>query len=363
MGLIRLSSGVEVKAQGPVAGSGVETWQSNADLPKDSRGSAVEEYGGLFYIFGGVDSSNTNYYKTTYEYDPNTDTYTQGGDYSSAFSTASAVEYDGTIYVIGGRDSNGNPVNTIRRYSPGSGVWSDASSTLPSPRVGSGVEVDDSGNIFIFGGENGGPTSTAYKYDVSSAVLETIQSMPTAKGVCGAAFFSPDIYVTGGGDTSTYRYDSGSDSYTSFADMQKTRQNASYVDTENYLYAIGGFDGSNVYGDMERWNPSDDVWKSVTSPPQSELVLTGVSSLNGQVFTFGGQDQSSSATVDSYRSVGYKSVATASSDLIAAVTNPDAQVRRSSTGYSSTGGEIAVKEGETIEFFDTGSGYLYTVGE
>ena len=58
----------------------------------------------------------------------------------------------------------------------------------------------------------------------------------------------------------------------------------------DFLYAIGGHDGSSYLNSVERYDPKTNQWTSNLAPTPSCRTSIGVGVLNGLIYTIGGQD-------------------------------------------------------------------------
>lgn len=71
--------------------------------------------------------------------------------------------------------------------------------------------------------------------------------------------------------------------------MNEPRAFFGVATVENYLYAIGGFNGTSWLRTMERYDPLANQWTTMTpmSVPRSSF---GVTVWNGRIYVMGGTD-------------------------------------------------------------------------
>ncbi|MBI4945271.1 MAG: T9SS type A sorting domain-containing protein [Bacteroidetes bacterium] len=67
----------------------------------------------------------------------------------------------------------------------------------------------------------------------------------------------------------------------------------------NIIYVIGGWNGSNIVGTVEAYNPATDTWSTKTPMPTLRGEL-GVASVNGKIYAIGGYNGSALNTVEEY---------------------------------------------------------------
>ncbi|XP_039248230.1 kelch domain-containing protein 8A-like [Styela clava] len=211
---------------------------------------------------------------------------------------SSAVSIDGKIYVVGGCDKMGQPVNTLEVYDPSSNEWTSLKH-MPSKRAapitvaisnkivaigGIGCDqlpvdavefykIDENkwkrlqplsealmgmahitkdGKIHIFGGmgSDTNPRDHFKCLDVESSSgnrerWQAFPPMPTARYASSAFLKNNKVYVVGGRQgklpVSTFEvYDYDSRCWTAYPQMITKRLFPSYVMTDKYLISLGG---------------------------------------------------------------------------------------------------------------------------
>ncbi len=147
-----------------------DAWSSIAPLPQAvSSAAAVDDGVGHIFVFGGNNSAGQPL-DTVYRYTIATGSWDQMGAMPFAASGVGAVDVAyGQIYVVGGKTASG-PTSGVEWYNPVLDQWNDET-PLPSPVYGAAVATDAYGNIDVIGGfdASGKATSTFYTSPVGPA--------------------------------------------------------------------------------------------------------------------------------------------------------------------------------------------------
>ena len=192
----------------------IEGWEKKADLPSPRAGAAEALYKGKIYLFGGVSNSDQSVngikQKTTFVYDPQSDSWTQKKDMPTSRAAATAVVVNNKIYVIGGYyDSNGKVVrtNVVEIYDPNSDTWQTGIS-MPTARSWSSASVVND-TIYVVGGTNnsGEILPTVESFNVQTSKWSAISNLPLPLNATSTAVLKNQLYVAGGiskwGDSSS----------------------------------------------------------------------------------------------------------------------------------------------------------------
>lgn len=179
----------------------------SATLAQAVRNPVASAANGKIYVFGGVlnTGSVTASRKRMYEYDPDNDTLVRTDDFiEDGIHSAPAVTINNKIYMFGGSDKDGDPVNKIREYDPTTNTLTVKTATLPNVRHSSSA-VALNGKAYIFGGRNntnsaGGYFSEIFEYDPLTDVLttKTTVALPTKLAYSAAAVVDDRAYIFGG---------------------------------------------------------------------------------------------------------------------------------------------------------------------
>ncbi len=234
-----------------------DAWTEVAPLPISGQPTIDHIQGvavnGLIYYIGGLFSWPSGDTNTVYIYNPPTDTFTQGANMASGRGRGAGgvAVYNGKIYYAGGLH-NGVVQNWFDVYDPasntwsslpnmpfardhfqaavvndkfyaiagrqlyinftltqvdvydfGTGLWSTASTALPTPRGGFATAVLGS-EILVIGGETIPPdTNPAHHeveaYNVLTNSWRTLTHMPTGRHGIQAAVCNGAVYIVAGG--------------------------------------------------------------------------------------------------------------------------------------------------------------------
>ncbi|MFQ5865375.1 MAG: kelch repeat-containing protein [bacterium] len=150
-----------------------------------------------------------------------------------------AVLFNGYIYVIGGRDENGEVVDLVERYDPVNDTWETGLPNLRKKRENAAAVVFRN-TMFVLGGSgesDGGGTKRE--------VLREVE------------FF-----------------DSIKDEWEEFEELKKKRDGLAALVLNDTMYAIGGFnEGEKFLNDIEFYDPDHEKWERLDKirPPNWKL--------------------------------------------------------------------------------------------
>ncbi|CAG2174881.1 unnamed protein product [Oppiella nova] len=137
--------------------------------------------------------------------------------------------------------------------------------------------------------------SNAEVYDPSVNEWTLITQMERPRsGVQLVAFDDQYLFAIGGNDgtarqTSLERYDPKTRGWTLMTDMSTPRSNFASVVLENQIYVIGGFNGTTTIADVEAYNPMTNSWQEMWRMAQHKSALSAcvVSQLsNSRAYTW-----------------------------------------------------------------------------
>jgi len=139
-------------------------WTNYANGPNSQQcGSTVVN--GKFYVVGGTANSGLNIYECDLTQDP--PVWSNGGNAVATLQVGvvfpAVVSYNGKVYVIGGRKSDGSASDVIQEFDPTTAQVT-IKATFPSGcsgRWGLGAAVDPNTGVLYFGG--GGVGGDAYR--------------------------------------------------------------------------------------------------------------------------------------------------------------------------------------------------------
>jgi hypothetical protein len=261
-----------------------------------------------------------------------------------------AVWTGSEMFVWGGFNSNGTPLNTGGRYNPGTDSWTATSTTNAPPARGLHTAVWSGSEMIVWGGQGTGiinfntggrydpstdtwaPTSTndapearrfhtavwtgsemivwggvnqsgdvlrtggRYNPSTDSWTATSITNAPSARFVHTAVWTGSEMIVWGGVSSPFVpplntggRYDPSTNSWTatSTTDAPSGRAEHTAVWTDSEMIVWGGQGGGNTGG---RYNPGTDSWKdtSTTNAPIGRRFHTAVWT-GSEMIVWGGQ--------------------------------------------------------------------------
>lgn len=236
---------------------------------RSSPGLATAPNGRL-YAIGGFNGAGIQ--GVVEEYDPSTNTWAGKPSLTPlplpARHRAATAVANGRVYVFGGADGSGNPLNEVWQYDPVTNTW-DQKADMPTRRYGAAAATAPNGRIYVVGGEG----ASGYL-----ALLE--EFTPPSNGV-GPGSWQGDPQI---------------------AQPAIRRRSLGFVlAANNRLYAVGGFGtdprvSSSVVerSDVEEFRPVADplagvfgVWRDVTDMTRIREGL-GVAASGDQVYAVAG---------------------------------------------------------------------------
>ncbi len=177
---------------------GRNQWSEIAGLPAPRAAHAMVAHGGQLYVIGGVGPEPA----TVLVYDPKQDRWSRlAAPLPTLREHLTAVPFDGSIYVIGGRWRGQGNLAAVEILDPAAAAWSTAAA-MPTPRGGLTASALG-GRIHVAGGEDleSGDTFAAHEvYDPATARWTTAPPLPTARHGLASGAIGGRWYVVGGGE-------------------------------------------------------------------------------------------------------------------------------------------------------------------
>jgi len=262
---------VEVYEYDPVGNS----WDTKTSIPDSTPhtyAAVAAAYNGKIYVWGGIDSLGNRTYKDLRIYDVVGDSWSTGTDFpvTTGIDSASAIYYDGKIYIIGGyRDGAYSKKTTV--YDPVGDSYDLTKADMTSAKAWFAIgEVN--GKIYCIGGGQGSGSAEAtnYEYDVAGDSWSTKTALPAVRwGLAReSAVIGGCIYVSHGLVNITfyktaYAYDPSTDAWRTLPDASVARDGASCGVMDDKLYVIGGRNAA--VDDNEEFTPYPYRWTETGS--------------------------------------------------------------------------------------------------
>ncbi len=223
----------------------VGTWTTSPNtLPTTIQQAATFAYNGYLYVIGGHNgSAHDGIYYAPLANDGSIGTWsTNATILPSARADTQAVVYNGRVYLVGGMDTAtlGTDTTQYATINPDHsiGMWSTSSNLLPAAKYGLNV-VESNGYLYAIGGTNFiGGTTSVYQAQIKS------------NGDIGTWTTASNILPSGRKQGMSFSYN-------------------------NYIYMIGGVDGSNNTVDTSYYAPITPASTSatVTNPVTSKPIV------------------------------------------------------------------------------------------
>ncbi len=243
-------------------------------------------------------------------------TWTQKADMPTPRWGLSTSAVDGRIYAMGGLGREYVLVRTVEAYDPRTDTWTEKAD-MPTPRFLPATSVVD-GKIYVIGGGNLAVRSqlglpTVEEYDPATDTWTRKADMPTPRHGLSTSVLNGRIYAISGFDGTNMgtveEYDPASDTWTKKADLPTLRSHVATQVVDGKIYAIGGWDrrGSidTVFSSVAVYDPAADTWtKKADMPTARWNAASGV--VNGKIYVVGGivaqggEDRQNLQTVEVY---------------------------------------------------------------
>jgi N-acetylneuraminic acid mutarotase len=170
-----------------------------------------------------------------------------------------------------------------------SGVWSEGTTAMPTPRSEMPAAVIGT-LIYVPGGFGG--IDTFEVYDTKTDSWTALAKLPEGRNHLMAVALGDAVYVVGGGrgNTSTptdsaWKYDPATDKWTTLANMPEGRYAGAAVADGDYLYVVGGVGATNA---LLRYDPKADSWTTLAELKQAREHLAAAA-LDGKIYALAGR--------------------------------------------------------------------------
>ncbi len=225
-----------------------------------------------------------------------------------ALLDAGSALLDGELHLVGGKTQSG-PQNGHFAFNPATGQWRTLAAK-PGSAVENPALAAFGGDLYLFGGSTSpfsGALSNSYRYDAGSNSWSSIAPMPVALGGIRAERIGDEIFIAGGmdgdGDSvgSLWIYTPATDSWRSGANLSQVRDNPGTAVLDGELYVIGGREranGSEIQGTLssvEVYDPDRNQWRSIDSLNAGRRTFA-VGTVNGKLQVVGGERDSSTSS-------------------------------------------------------------------
>jgi N-acetylneuraminic acid mutarotase len=224
---------------------------------------------------------------------------------------AATAVLEGKIYVIGGFETDGEPITRVQIYDPTFNKWSQGT-PLKEGVHHAGAAVAG-GKIYLVGGfrnpfQKRDPVDHVWAFDPATKNWEAKAPLPAPRGALMVAAIGDKIYAIGGehyrpkgtpvpeGAPAPYEpvawlsiYDTGTDKWQDAAPMKVARDHAYVGVIGGKLYLVGGRDRPKYdIVAIEEFDPATGKWRD-RSPMPTGRSGGNAAVLNGKLYVFGGE--------------------------------------------------------------------------
>jgi hypothetical protein len=274
-------------------------------MPTPRSGAAVAALGGQIYVIGGRDASGYPI-DTAVRYDPVSGEWSNAGVLDHGRANGAAFVLNGRMMVVGGRREDGNVMDDAEEYDPVNNIWFQ-NSECSNEREGHAAFVI--GNVaFAFGGtaEGGGYLGDAewYEYGFPLWMSYSPWSLSIPRASFASAPAGDGVLVIGGystfGPLADVEYYVPGAGGAARAQLPTPRGGlgAAALDTPQgqRIYVAGGRDASNaIVTNVDIYDPVGDSWAAGEALP-APRTGAAIVALNGRLYVIGGLDASGATT-------------------------------------------------------------------
>ena len=227
-------------------------WHALQSMPDGRELFGMASLGSLVYVVGGLSSwtkgAPTN---TVYSFDTSSGLWQRRDDLPEARAGLTVSAVGDALFAIGGR---GGQASRVFRYDPATDKWGTIGAPLPQPRTGHAAAVRGS-RIYILGGRDldGQPLSRVDIFDTVSRTWSSGPNLPSSIVSAAADFLDEKLHIAGGTApevrrtlTSHWMLDPLAAKWAPVKSMPTARQGLTSAAINGRWYLIGGGAGDGV---------------------------------------------------------------------------------------------------------------------
>ncbi len=296
-------------------------WTRKSSMPEWRYGAASSRAGGIVYVFGGRDYLQAT--STVWRYDPAGDTL--GGEPWQRMADMPTARYglgcaavgDTIIYVLGGYDGNGNALDVMEAYKPGTDTWVSGLPPLPFPRAFMGV-AGISDTVYCAAGENnvaaGEDTVVAFVASqnqwigikaltggASNSRTGTVLVRVDSLGVSRRLFAVGGRRIDGVYLTAHVKYNPNTNTWLARAASPCTTAYGLGLEVTDTNYVLGGLNQDGYQSKTAAYNQWGNNWSLQTRAPQAVAYHCGAASDSLGLWIFGGKTSDGYITDEVYQ--------------------------------------------------------------
>ncbi len=259
--------------QGDQPGQGIERsealsrWKLLSQMPTPRARFALAYWQDWLIAIGGEAPEGIT--DRVERFDLRREVWERGASKPHPVAAAAAGALGDRIYVPGGVNLQGQPVDWVEVYDPQTDRWSEGT-PLPGPLAAYALAVAGD-RLYLFGGWDGRRVQgVVWMLDPAQGRWEPRAPMPTPRAFAAAAVLDDVIYVVGGYDgqqelATCERYRFAADRWEPCPSLNVGRGGLALAAMDGHLFAIGG--GWRIpLAFNERYQPGADRWTPFETP-------------------------------------------------------------------------------------------------
>ncbi len=274
-------------------GTSPRRWSQRAPLPVARFGLALATHAGQVYAIAGQDEQGVT--GLVHRYDPAADAWESLAHKPIPVKDVGAAVVGGRVYVPGGCDAQGHPLNALAVYDPEADAWS-TETPLPLPLCAYAIAALE-GRIYLFGGWDGQSyRAEVWQYDPDSGQWTQKTAMPTARAYAGAAVVEGTIFVIGGYNGSDLSANEayeptkdrdGGQPWSKHRPLPKGRAGPGVVALGSTIYVVGG-GWEGPAGDPLQYDVRRDAWEPFEPAATEAWRNLGLVAVDTRLYAVGG---------------------------------------------------------------------------
>jgi len=278
---------------------------------------------GMGYLVTGASGNDQSARDDFYQYDPNTDNWTQLNDFETPRAFGIGDTHDGKAYFGFGTDVF-EYHNDLWAYDSQTSTWEELSSCPCTARIHPAL-VAINGKVYMgLGGGSGENLGDWWEYDIETDSWQEKASFPGPNRHHPYQFGIGDYVYVGlghGNDiyNDLYRYDPATDSWTEMASLPGEARVAGTQFSHNgkgYVLSGEGDDhGPMETGEFWMYDPSINDWELLTEHPGTSRWAPASFIIDDEIYLINGMVRDFSNSNFLYQDVTYKFTLDASSSI------------------------------------------------
>jgi len=260
-------------------------------LPSARGWMAIANWLNQLAIFGGWESEPV---ATNLLWAPDLE-WTNVAPLPSALYNLAAVQWEGSIYVVGGENYIGTISNTFLQMSTDTYTWTRTLPVLPEARCGLQAVVLNNEIYAIGGRTEAGVVPDVTKWNFETELWVSITPMQRPRQGFGAVVVNNKIYAIGGtGQDNELLYsaevfDPTTSLWSYLSPVPVSLYGAGCVTWDSKIYLMGGYNGLNISSEVYVFDTLalDPTWKYLNTMKEPRYLF-GAAVLDGTLIAIGG---------------------------------------------------------------------------